>query len=152
MKRLVFKQFLPIDIETAWNYFSTPNNLNEITPPDMVFDIVSEVPDQMYEGMFISYELSPFLNLRMQWVTEITHIKPSHFFVDEQRKGPYRIWHHEHHFEEHEGGVLMTDILHYDIGKSIFGALAGYLFVHRKVRSIFEYRRMVLVKKFGGER
>lgn len=149
MKRLLFTQFLPIDIETAWNYFSTPNNLNEITPPDMVFDIVSEVPTQMYEGMFIMYELSPFLNLRMQWVTEITHIKPRHFFVDEQRKGPYRIWHHEHHFEEREGGVLMTDILHYDIGKSVFGALAGHLFVHRKVRSIFEYRKQVLEKKFG---
>lgn len=151
MKRLVFTQFLPIDLETAWNYFSTPNNLNEITPPDMVFDIVSEVPEHMYEGQFIMYELSPFLNIRMQWVTEITHIKPRHFFVDEQRKGPYRIWHHEHHFEERAGGVLMTDILHYDIGKSILGTLAGQLFVHRKVRSIFAYRKQVLQKKFGGE-
>ncbi len=149
MKKLVSKQFLPIEMDKAWDFFSSPKNLNEITPPGMVFEIVSQLPEKMYEGIFILYRLSPFLNIPMQWVTEITHIREKQFFVDEQRKGPYKIWHHEHHFEKVEGGVMMTDILHYDIGKSIFGQLAGWLFVHRKVKSIFEYRTKVLEKKFG---
>ncbi len=149
MKKLVTNQFLPIELDTAWDFFSSPKNLNEITPPGMVFEIVSELPEKMYEGIFIVYRLSPFLNIPMQWVTEITHIREKQFFVDEQRKGPYRIWHHEHHFHKVEGGVMMTDILHYDIGKSIFGQLAGWLFVHRMVKGIFEYRRRVLEKKFG---
>lgn len=149
MKHLVTKQFLPISIDEAWDFFSSPKNLNEITPPNMVFEIVSELPEKMYEGIFIIYRLSPFLSIPMQWVTEITHIREKQFFVDEQRKGPYRIWHHEHHFEKVEGGVMMTDRLHYDIGKSFLGKLAGALFVHRMVRNIFEYRRQVLEKKFG---
>src|SRR5688572_25328174 len=108
MKKLISKQFLPVDFDKAWDFFSSPKNLNEITPPGMVFEIVSELPEKMYEGIFIVYRLSPFLNIPMQWVTEITHIREKQFFVDEQRKGPYKIWHHEHHFEKVEGGVMMT--------------------------------------------
>jgi len=100
MKKLVRKQFLPIDLDTAWDYFSSPDNLNEITPEDMVFQTISEVPDKMYEGLFIVYRLKPMLNIPVKWVTEITHVVPKKFFVDEQRKGPYNIWHHELHFEE----------------------------------------------------
>jgi ligand-binding SRPBCC domain-containing protein len=88
------------------------------------------------------------LNIPVNWVTEITHIKDLAYFVDEQRKGPYRMWHHEHHFKEVPEGVLMTDILHYEIGKSIFGWLAGKLFVHRKVKEIFQYRNKILSTYF----
>jgi len=134
------EQLLPVTLDEAWHFFATPKNLNEVTPKDMVFEIMSELPDTMYEGLLIHYRLKPMGNISINWCTEITHIKEKDYFVDEQRLGPYKIWHHEHHFKSVKGGVLMTDILHYDIGKSIFGWLAGILFVHKKVANIFKFR------------
>jgi ligand-binding SRPBCC domain-containing protein len=149
MKLLKSEQLLPISIEQAWDFFSSPKNLNEITPEDMVFKITSEVPEKMYEGLFITYKIAPVLNIPLDWVTEITHVKEPFYFVDEQRKGPYKTWHHEHHFKQTPEGVLMTDILYYEVGKSIFGWLAEKLFVDNKVKGIFSYREKVLNKKFG---
>lgn len=146
MKKLVQEQFLPISIEKAWDFFATPKNLNEVTPKDMVFKILGDIPDKMYQGMFIQYKITPMLNIQLDWCTEITHIQEGQFFVDEQRKGPYNIWHHEHHFKSVEGGVLMTDILHYDVGLGILGWIAGKLFVDNKVKQIFEYRKEILGK------
>jgi len=140
IRNLTFSQFLPISLEEAWAFFSSPQNLNEITPPDMVFKITSDVPETMYQGMFITYNVSPLLGIQMEWVTEITHIEPQRYFVDEQRKGPYNIWHHEHHFEAVEGGVVMTDLLYYDVGKWLAGSIASFLIVDRKVKNIFEFR------------
>lgn len=140
MKRLEFVQDLPITLDEAWKFFSSPKNLNEITPDDMVFRITSNPPEEMYPGLFITYKISPFLGIQMDWCTEITHVVDRRYFVDEQRKGPYNIWHHEHHFEEIQGGVRMTDILHYDIGKGILGVIAGKLFVDQKVKGIFDFR------------
>ncbi|MBN2648459.1 MAG: SRPBCC family protein [Prolixibacteraceae bacterium] len=148
MRKLVQKQVLPISLNDAWEFFATPKNLNEVTPADMTFEFTSELPGKMYEGVFISYRIRPFLNIPMNWITEITHIKEKDFFVDEQRVGPYKIWHHEHHFEAVEKGVLMTDILHYDIGMSFLGWFAGVLFVHRKVKNIFEFRHKELERIF----
>jgi ligand-binding SRPBCC domain-containing protein len=148
MKRLQSKQWLPISLDQAWDFFSSPKNLNEITPEDMVFEIKSDLPEKMYPGMFIVYSIRPILNIPLNWVTEITHVEDKKFFVDEQRVGPYSIWHHEHHFEENNGGVLMTDILHYDVGKSFLGAIASKLFVDKKVQGIFEYREKKLEKLF----
>lgn len=149
MKRLSRQQWLPISLDEAWDFFSSPNNLNEITPEDMVFEIKSDVPDKMYRGMFIVYAIRPVLNIPMKWVTEITHVEDKKFFVDEQRLGPYNIWHHEHHFEEKDGGVLMTDILHYDVGKSILGRVASKLYVDKKVAHIFDYRYKILEAHFA---
>ncbi len=149
MNRLKQEQFLPITLDKAWDFFATPKNLNEVTPEDMVFEITSELPDKMYEGLIITYKIKPMLNIPLNWCTEITHIKDHFFFVDEQRKGPYNIWHHEHHFKAVEGGVLMTDILHYDIGMSIFGWIAGQLFVHKKVKQIFKFRYKTLESYFN---
>ncbi len=149
MKRLEQEQFLPITLNEAWDFFATPKNLNEVTPDDLVFEITSKVPDKMYEGLMITYKIKPLLNISINWCTEITHIKDMHFFVDEQRKGPYNIWHHEHHFKAVEGGTLMTDILHYDIGKWIFGWVAGKLFVDKQVEKIFSYRYKALEKYFN---
>jgi ligand-binding SRPBCC domain-containing protein len=148
MRVLKHEQFLPMTLEKAWDFFSSPKNLNEITPPEMSFKILTDLPEKMYEGMMIRYIVSPMLNIPTSWVTEITHIKEHQFFVDEQRKGPFNIWHHEHHFKAVEGGVLMTDILHYDIGKFVFGWIAGQLFVHKNVANIFQYRTKVLEKMF----
>lgn len=144
MKKIKQEQFLPISIEEAWDFFTRPENLNKITPKEMVFEITSELPERVYEGLIITYNIKPMLNIPLFWCTEITHIKEGAFFVDEQRKGPYHIWHHEHHFKSVDGGVMMTDILHYEIGKSVFGWLAGQLFVHKKVKQIFEYRYRIL--------
>lgn len=98
----------------------------------------------MYEGLIITYKIKPMLNISINWCTEITHIKEQHYFIDEQRKGPYYFWHHEHHFKQVEGGVIMTDIIHYHIGRSIFGWIVGKLFVHKKVKEIFDFRFIAL--------
>lgn len=152
MRRLKQEQFLPIGLEEAWAYFATPQNLNDVTPADMLFEVTSELPETMYEGLIITYTIRPMLNLPLKWCTEITHIREQAYFVDEQRMGPYRIWHHEHHFKAVPGGTLMTDLLHYEIGKSIFGWIAGELFVHQRVRQIFDYRYQALEKRFGKTR
>ena len=148
MKRLKVEQFLPISLEKAWDFFSYPKNFNEITSPEMTFKIIYDIPEKIYEGLMITYKVSPILNIPLDWVTEITHVKENEFIVDEERIGPYNIWHHEHHFKAVEGGVLMTDILHYDIGKSIFGWIAGKLFVDAKVSGIFTYREQKLKRMF----
>ncbi len=152
MKLLRQEQFLPISINEAWEFFSSPKNLNRVTPKELYFEITSEVPDKMYEGLIISYKIKPMLNIKVSWYTEITHIKHLEYFIDEQRKGPYKIWHHEHHFKEVEGGIIMTDLLYYDIGKSIFGWIAGKLFVNKKVKAIFDYRYQVLEQYFEKKR
>ncbi|MBX7224956.1 MAG: SRPBCC family protein [Chitinophagales bacterium] len=136
--------------EGIWDFFTSPKNLNDITPNGMCFEILSELPDKVYEGLFIRYKIRPFLNFPMNWVTEITHVKDDLFFVDEQRQGPYKLWHHEHHFKTVENGVEMTDILHYDIGKGILGQIAGALFVHKQVRDIFDYRYKKLEELFNS--
>ena len=150
LQTLKREQTLPVSMEKAWDFFSDPENLNEITPEDMTFRIMSTLPEKMYEGMLIHYKISPFLSIPMDWVTEITHIREKEFFIDEQRIGPYRIWHHEHHFRKTENGILMTDLLNYDVGMGVLGSIAGAVFVHRKVRSIFDYRYEKLKNLFPG--
>lgn len=139
-------------LDQAWTFFSSPGNLNDITPADMHFEVTSTLPEVMYEGLFITYKIRPMLNIPLDWCTEITHIREREFFVDEQRKGPYKIWHHEHHFRAERGGTLMTDILHYEIGKGPFGWVAGALFVHKRIREIFDYRYAALERRFGTEK
>ena len=150
MEQIIREQFLKITPQQCWDYFATPVNLNDITPRDMQFEITSLPSDKMYAGMLITYVVRPFLRIPFSWCTEITHIREGVYFVDEQRVGPFRIWHHEHHFKAVEGGILMTDILYYDIGKSVLGWLAGLLGVHRRVHEIFEFRRLALEKKFNA--
>lgn len=140
MRILKQEQFLPISLEEAWEFFSTPLNLNVITPPDMHFEIISELPKKIHPGLLIHYKIMPVMHIKMNWTTEITEVVEFDHFVDEQRKGPYRYWHHEHHFKSVDGGVMMTDILHYDIGMSFLGWIAGELFVHQRVDDIFDYR------------
>jgi ligand-binding SRPBCC domain-containing protein len=151
VKILKTEQFLPISLDTAWDFFSSPRNLNEITPPNMTFKVLSNIPDKMYPGLMISYKVSPMFRIPLSWTTEITHVSEKKYFVDEQRIGPYNIWHHEHHFEAVKGGVMMRDILHYNIGKSFIGIIAGLLFIDAKVQSIFEYRYEKLEQMFGKQ-
>lgn len=142
-------QTLPISLEKAWDFFSNPANLAKITPPDMNLIPTSALPESTYPGMFITYKVKPLLGIPMLWVTEITHVREQAFFVDEQRLGPYRIWHHQHHFRAVPGGVEMTDIVDYCIPGGPLGVLLNTLFIGKKVRGIFEYRHHRLVELFG---
>lgn len=150
MHRYSETQRLPIGIEEAWDFFSDPGNLAVITPPEMGFAIAYELPERMHPGLIIQYRVRPVFNLPVTWVTEITHVVEGRLFVDEQRFGPYRFWHHQHHFREVEGGVEMLDIVHYDVGFGPLGDLVDALLVRDRVRAIFEFRRRVLEQRFGS--
>lgn len=146
MSHFIFTQVLPVTTEKAWSFFSSPYNLNRITPPEMNFRIMNKVPEMVYEGMFIEYRVAPLAGITMEWVTEITHVHAPYYFVDEQRKGPYGIWHHEHHFEKVKDGVKMTDKLYYSLPFGILGKAVNNLIIRKKVLSIFEYRKIILEK------
>lgn len=148
MTTLEFKLFLPVSLEKAWDFFSTPLNLSKITPPEMNFVIRSKLPEKAYPGLFIIYTVSPVAGIPVTWVTEITQVKEPYYFVDEQRSGPYAIWHHEHHFEAVDGGVMMTDRLFYKVPFGILGKSADALFVRAKVNRIFSYREKILKQLF----
>ena len=149
MHQLIRKQFVKTDLNTCWDFFSSPSNLKVITPDYMGFDVKTEVPEKMYEGLIISYTVKPLLGIPMEWVTEITHINEKSFFVDEQRIGPYKMWHHEHHFKEIDGGVEMTDIVSYVIPFGILGKLVQPILVQPKLEEIFAYRFKVVDNLFG---
>ena len=142
-------QRLPITVEEAWNFFQSPSNLATITPDYMGFNIMSEVPDQMYPGLFIDYKVSPLLGIKMNWTTEITHVDVPKYFVDEQRVGPYAIWHHEHHFKAIPGGVEMLDRVSYKIPLGILGKIAHPIIVRPKLEEIFDYRFTKVEELFG---
>ena len=148
MRKLQSVQILPIGLDLAWDFFSSPKNLNEITPNDMVFKITSDVPEKMYEGLFITYKISPFLGIQLDWCTEITHVKDKSFFVDEQRVGPYKLWHHEHHFKEIDEGVEMIDIVSYEPPFGILGKLADKLFLKKYMTELLSERNRI-VKEFA---
>jgi ligand-binding SRPBCC domain-containing protein len=144
------EQFLPISLDKAWNFFSTPKNLEKITPEDMSFQILSDLGDgKAYAGQIINYKVSPFKGVKMRWTTEICHCEDRKYFVDEQRFGPYSFWHHKHFFNEVEGGVKMIDIVDYALPLGILGQLAHTIFVRKKLVGIFEYRFQILEKKFS---
>ncbi|WPQ64370.1 SRPBCC family protein [Chitinophaga sancti] len=147
--RLRYEQVLNTSISEAWTFFSRADNLEKITPSYMRFDITSPVTDQpIYAGEIITYTIHPVLGIPLSWMTEITHVKDGVYFVDEQRKGPYGLWHHQHHFEEVEEGVKMTDIVHYSLPLGILGRVAHALFVRRQLEGIFTYRRKKIQEFF----
>ena len=143
-------QKLPAPVSEVWDFISAPANLKEITPPHMDFRITGNtLSEKMYPGMIITYKVSPVLRIRLNWMTEITHVKELEYFVDEQRIGPYTMWHHQHKIEPAEGGVIMTDIVTYQPPMGFWGALANFLFIKRQLRDIFDYRTIALEKRFG---
>ncbi len=144
-------QKIPASMEVVWDFIASPNNLKDITPPYMGFEITNEVgrSAKMYQGMIISYKVSPMLGIKLDWVTEITHVKMMEYFVDEQRIGPYNLWHHQHKIEPIEGGVLMTDIVTYQPPFGILGTIANALFIKRQLKEIFAYRTLAIETRFG---
>ncbi|MDN5212247.1 SRPBCC family protein [Fulvivirgaceae bacterium BMA12] len=142
-------QELPISLEEAWLFFSSPGNLKKITPKKMGFDILSEGSDEpMYPGMIIRYLVRPMLNLPVHWVTEITHVNEPYYFVDEQRFGPYAFWHHQHKFKATEKGVLMEDIVNYALPLGVLGRFAHWAFVEKQLDDIFDHRHTTLASYF----
>ena len=140
---------LAVGINEAWEFFSDPNNLKTITPPSLNMKITCELPKKVYPGLIITYKVHPILSIPLNWVTEITHVKKPFLFVDEQRYGPYRMWHHQHHFRETPAGVVVEDIVDYIMPCGIFGCIPHSLFVRNQVNQIFDYRTKVLEKRFG---
>ncbi|MEO6452485.1 MAG: SRPBCC family protein [Ginsengibacter sp.] len=143
-------QVLPISLGKAWDFFSDPANLANITPGNIGFDIISKHHgEKMYAGQIIEYTVKPVLGIPLYWMTEITHIETQKYFIDEQRYGPYALWHHQHHFKETENGVEMTDIIHYKIPFWFFGDIANTLFVKDQLDKIFDYRYKKAEELFG---
>ncbi len=144
------KQNIAMNIEDAWDFFSNPNNLPLITPPSLNLNITSNLPETMYTGMIITYTVAPILNIPMTWVTEITHVEEPNFFIDEQRFGPYKFWHHEHRFKEIKGGVEAMDLVHYALPLDPLGRIANELIVKKQLNEIFKFRSEYLEKVFGS--
>ena len=149
MHTLERTQRLPISVEEAWKFFQSPKNLAAITPDYMGFNILSETPAKMYPGLFIHYKVSPLLGIKMRWTTEITHVEAPSYFVDEQRVGPYSIWHHEHHFKAIEGGVEMLDRVNYKVPFGLLGKIFHPIIVRPKLEQIFDYRVRKTEELFG---
>ena len=149
--RLEFTTTVPRPLATCWAFCSRPENLEKLTPDNVQFDIKSPVAGvEMYEGMIIQYRVSPFPGFSTDWVTEITQIKHHEHFIDDQRVGPFALWHHQHHFKELPGGksTEMTDILHYQAPLGILGTIADKIFVNRQVKGIFEAREEAIKRLF----
>lgn len=149
--QFIREQKIPAGIDEIWEFISSPSNLKKITPEYMGFDITSgALPEKMYEGMIITYKVSPVAGIKTDWMTEITHIREKQFFVDEQRVGPYKLWHHQHHIIPIKGGVLMRDIVTYAPPFGFFGSIANKLMIQKKLEEIFRYRFNRIIDLFGN--
>lgn len=143
-------QKIPVSLEVAWNFFSNPHNLLNITPAFLNLKLSKELfGDEVYAGQVMTYSVKPIFGISMTWMTEITHVEPLKFFVDEQRKGPYKLWHHQHHFKPIEGGVEITDLVHYRLPLGLLGSLGHTLTVKNKLKEIFTYRYFKINELFG---
>ena len=148
--RFVRNQKIPIDKNEALKFLSDPNNLKTITPDYMGFDIIEKENTKMYSGQIIKYIVTPIFGIKMNWVTEITHVKDFEYFVDEQRFGPYKFWHHKHLIKEIKDGVEMIDILDYALPFGYIGRLFHPIIIKPKLNEIFNYRRNKLIEIFGN--
>ncbi|HAW20098.1 MAG TPA: cell division inhibitor [Flavobacteriales bacterium] len=143
------EQHLPISLDHAWDFFSSPENLEQLTPEDMKFKILSDVAGvKAYPGQIINYKINLFPLIWIRWTTEICQCVHEKYFADEQRFGPYSFWHHKHFFERDGNGVKMVDVVDYALPLGVLGRLAHAVFVKQKLKSIFDYRREMLIDRF----
>ncbi len=141
---------VPASLEEVWSFFSRPENLSKLTPDDVAFETVTDWSGiEMYTGMLIQHRIRPLLNIPLNWTSEIKHIEPLRYFIDEQRSGPYAFWHHEHHFRAVEQGTEVRDLLYYRAPLGPLGTLANRLFVARMIDEIFTYRQTAVETIFG---
>jgi ligand-binding SRPBCC domain-containing protein len=143
------KQRIPAPAAAIWEFISSPCNLKDITPAEMGFELTSGLPERMYAGMIICYNVRPLLGIKIKWVTEITQVREPDYFVDVQLMGPYRTWHHQHLLEKIDGGTLMTDLVHYRPPLGWLGTIANSLFLRKKLDAIFDYRFIKIEERFG---
>jgi ligand-binding SRPBCC domain-containing protein len=136
---IIRKQKIYSDIYRVWDFFSSPMNLRIITPDWLNFVVISDLPDKMYPGMIVEYRVSPIFNIPVRWITEITHVDEPFYFVDEQRFGPYKFWHHKHFFIQKVDHVEMVDKVDYILPYGVFGEFF-YFYVNKKLLNIFDYR------------
>ena len=146
--RFYEEQKLPVTVEEAWKFFSSPQNLVKITPPGMKFMITNNPGNDIHSGMIITYKIRPLLNFPVNWVTEITNSEKPDYFIDDQRSGPYKFWNHKHTFTEIPGGVLMKDEVCYVLPFGILGRIMHSLIVEKRIKEIFRYRKETLKKIF----
>lgn len=142
IRQILREQFIPGAPAAIWDFFATPRNLDALTPPSLRLTVVGALPDRMYAGQMIAYRVGILPGITLRWLTEITHVTAGEFFVDEQRIGPYRLWHHEHHFVPAPDGrgVTMTDRITYDVGWGLAGELAHAFWIGGQLKFIFDYR------------
>lgn len=141
-------QYVNASVEECWAFFSSPQNLQKITPLKMGFQITDFDAKSMYAGQIIAYKVSPIFGIKLNWVTEITVVKENSYFIDEQRFGPYAFWHHKHFFEATPQGTKMTDTVHYGLPLGFLGRIMNALVVKNKLRDIFEYRVLKVNEQF----
>jgi ligand-binding SRPBCC domain-containing protein len=146
--RLERRQLLPITADEAWDFFSQPLNLPLITPPRLDFVVTSPVPKRMRAGTIVSYRLRPLFGIPLTWVSEITQVQEPSYFVDEQKFGPYRFWHHAHVFEPTKNGIDMRDIVHYHPGYGLLGRWIHLILLRDRLKNIFDYRKEALIRIF----
>jgi ligand-binding SRPBCC domain-containing protein len=150
------RQRVPASLEEVWQFFSDANNLLAVTPPQLNLKVTNKVyGESVYPGQVMTYNVKPLLGIPLAWMTEITHVREKKYFVDEQRKGPYKLWHHQHHFKAIEGGTEMIDLVHYRLPFGPLGSLAHSVLVKKELEKIFTYRYQKIVELFGawpGER
>lgn len=142
------RQFIPGDPGTIWDFFATPRNLDRLTSPHLRFRLVGDIAPRMYAGQIIEYRVGIVPGIWTRWLTEITHVREGEFFVDEQRAGPYRLWHHQHHFAPAPGGLLMTDVVTYDPGWGGLGRLVHAVWIRPKLATIFDFRAVRVAEAF----
>jgi len=148
--RLRSVQKIPVPLSDAWTFFSNPHNLVTITPSFLNLQVKNEVFEkEVYPGQVLLYTVKPLLGIPLEWMTEITHVEKEKIFVDEQRKGPYKLWHHQHHFKAISNGVEMTDIVHYRLPFGVLGSVAHALVIKNKLKTIFYYRYNKIIEMFG---
>lgn len=147
---LYSRQRVPASLDEVWAFFSDARNLLAVTPPHLNLKVTNKVyGESVYAGQVMTYKVKPLLGIALAWMTEITHVQDKHHFVDEQRKGPYKLWHHQHHFKDIEGGTEMTDLVHYRLPMGPLGNIANSLFVKKELEKIFAYRYQKIVELFG---
>jgi ligand-binding SRPBCC domain-containing protein len=144
-------QHINATIDECWEFFSSPRNLQKITPETMGFQIVDFDEKSMYPGQVIQYKVSPLAGLKLSWMTIITAVKDKEYFIDEQRFGPYTLWHHKHFFEPTPNGVKMTDVVHYALPLGFIGQIMNTLVVKNKLKQIFDYRVLAVNKIFNSK-
>ena len=145
------RQKIPAPLNEVWSFFSDARNLLTVTPPHLNLKVSNEVyGEALYAGQVMTYKVRPLLGIPLAWMTEITHVETGKYFVDEQRKGPYKLWHHQHHFNAIEGGTEMTDIVHYRLPFGLLGNVANTIIVKQELEKIFQYRYQKIIELFGA--